>query len=82
MRFNYVRKNKEKSNRENTWRQKMKIRVDLHKKEIRALMTCLYGIDKEKLGRRQKIILDKINTEKLYIKLSNILFENTFPGNI
>ena len=60
----------------------MKIRVDLHKKEIRALMTCLSIMDEEKLSRRQKTIIDKINPDKLYIKLSNILFKNTFPGNI
>ena len=60
----------------------MKIKVDLHKKEIRALMTCLAILDTEKLPRKQKIIMDKINPDKLYIKLSNILFENTFPGNI
>lgn len=60
----------------------MKIKVNLHKKEIRALMTCLSILDTEKLSRKQKIILDKINPDKLYIKLSNILFENTFPGNI
>ena len=60
----------------------MKIKVDLHKKEIRALMTCLSILDTEKLSRKQKTIMDKINPDKLYIKLSNILFENTFPGNI
>ena len=60
----------------------MKIRVDLHKKEIRALMTCVSFLDTEKLSKKQKIIIDKINPDKLYIKLSNILFENTFPGNI
>lgn len=60
----------------------MKVRIDLHKKEIMALMTCLSILDTEKLPRKQKIIMDKINLDKLYIKLSNILFENTFPGNI
>ena len=60
----------------------MKVRTDLHKKEIRALMTCLSILDTEKLSRKQKIIIDKINPDKLYIKLSNILFECTFPGNI
>lgn len=60
----------------------MKIRVNLHKKEIRALMTCLSITDTEKVTRKQKIILDKVNIDKLYIKMSNILFENTFPGNI
>ena len=60
----------------------MKVRVDLHKKEIRALMTCLSIMDESKISRKQKIIIDKINSDKLYIKLSNILFENTFPGNL
>lgn len=60
----------------------MKIKVDLHKKEIRALMTCLAILDTDKLPRKQKIIIDKINPDKLYTKLSNILFECTFPGNI
>lgn len=60
----------------------MKIRVDLYKKEIRALMTCLSIMDESKISRQQKIIIDKINPDKLYTKLSNILFENTFPGNI
>ena len=60
----------------------MKIKVNLHKKEIRALMTCLSILDTEKLSRKQKIIIDKINPDKLYVKLSNILFENTFPGNV
>ena len=60
----------------------MKVRVDLHKKEIRALMTCLSIMDESKISRQQKIIIDKINPDKLYIKLSNILFENTFPGNL
>ncbi len=45
-------------------------------------MTCLSMADMEKVGRKQKIILDKINPDKLYIKLSNILYENTFPGNL
>ncbi len=60
----------------------MKIKVDLYKKEIRALMTCVSIVDTEKISRKQKIILDKINIDKLYIKLSNILSENTFPGNL
>ena len=60
----------------------MKIKVELHKKEIRALMTCLSIMDESKISRKQKIIIDKINPDKLYVKLSNILFENTFPGNI
>ena len=60
----------------------MKIKFYLHKKEIRALMTCLSIMDEEKLSQRQKIIIDKINPDRLYTKLSNILFENTFPGNI
>lgn len=58
----------------------MKIRVDLHKKELRALMTSLSFLDTEKLTRKQKKIIDKINPDRLYIKLSNILYENTFPG--
>ena len=60
----------------------MIIKIGLNKKEIRALMTCLSILDTEKLSRKQKIIIDKIDPDKLYIKLSNILFENTFPGNI
>jgi len=60
----------------------VKIKIELHKKEIRALMTCLSIMDEEKLSRRHKIIIDKINPDKLYAKLSNILYENTFPGNI
>ena len=60
----------------------MKIKVELHKQEIRALMTCLSMMDESKITRQQKIIIDKINPDKLYTKLSNILFENTFPGNI
>ena len=60
----------------------MKVRVDLHKKEIRALMTCLSIMDESKISRQQKKIIDKINPDKLYIKLSNILFLNTFPGSI
>jgi hypothetical protein len=60
----------------------MKIKVDLHKKEIRALMTCLSVMDESKITRKQKIIIDKIDPIKLYTKLSNILFECTFPGNI
>ncbi len=60
----------------------MKIKVELHKKEIRALMTCLSIMDESKISRKQKIVIDKINPDKLYAKLSNILFENTFPGNI
>ena len=60
----------------------MKVRVDLHKKEIRALITCLSILDTERITRKQKIIIDKINPDKLYTKLSNILFECTFPGNI
>jgi len=58
------------------------MKIDLYKKEIRALMTCLSVVDAKALGRKQRIILDKIDPDKLYIKLSNILFENTFPGNI
>jgi len=58
------------------------MKIDLYKKEIRALMTCLSIVDIEKVSRKQKIILDKINPDKLYIKLSTILFENTFPGNL
>ena len=64
------------------WGQKVKIKVELHKQEIRALMTCLSILDIERITRKQKIIIDKINPNKLYIKLSNILFECTFPGNI
>jgi len=60
----------------------VKINVELHKQEIRALMTCLYVMDINKITRQQKIIIDKINPDKLYTKLSNILFECTFPGNI
>lgn len=60
----------------------MKIKVDLHKKEIRALMTCLSILDIKRITRKQKIIIDKINPDKLYIKLSNILYESTFPGNL
>ena len=60
----------------------MKIKVDLHKKEIRALMLCLCMTKEVEYSRQQKIILDKIDFDKLYIKLSNILFENTFPGNL
>lgn len=60
----------------------MKIRVDLHKKEIRVLMTCLSIMNEEKLTRKQKVVIDKINPDNLYAKLSNILYENTFPGNI
>ena len=60
----------------------MKIRVGLHKKEIRALMTCVSIMNEEKLTRKQKIVIDKINPDNLYAKLSNILYENTFPGNI
>jgi len=58
------------------------MKIDLYKKEIRALMTCLSIVDVEKVSRKQKIILDKINPDKLYIKLSNILYESTFPGNL
>ena len=58
------------------------MKIDLYKKEIRALMTCLSIVDVEKVSRQQKRILDKINPDKLYIKLSTILFENTFPGNL
>ena len=47
----------------------MKTRIDLHKQEIRALMTCLSILDIEKLTRKQKIIIDKIDPDKLYIKL-------------
>ncbi len=60
----------------------MRIKVELHKQEIRALMACLSMMDESKITRKQKIIMDKINPDKLYIKLSNILFECTFPGNI
>jgi len=60
----------------------MKIKVNLNKAEIRALMTCLSILDTEKIDRKQKRRIDKINPDKLYIKLSNIYFENTFPGNI
>lgn len=60
----------------------MKIKVELHKQEIRALMTCLSILDTERITRKQKIIIDKINPDKLYTKLSNILFECTFPVNI
>ena len=58
------------------------MKVDLYKQEIRALMTCVSIVDTEKISRKQKIILDKINIDKLYIKLSNILYECTFPGNL
>lgn len=64
------------------WGQKMIIKVKLHKKELRALITCLALLDTEKLSRKQKIIIDKIDPDKLYTKLSNILFEVTFPGNL
>ena len=37
----------------------MKIKVGLHKQEIRALMTCLSVMDTSKITRRQKIIIDK-----------------------
>ena len=60
----------------------MKIRVDLCKKEIRALLTCLSVMNEEKLTRKQKIVIDKINPDNLYAKLSNILYECTFPGNL
>lgn len=78
MRLNFTGKIKEK----NVWGQEMKIKVELHKQEIRALMTCLSMMDEAKASRQQMIILDKINPDKLYTKLSNILFECTFPGNI
>jgi len=58
------------------------MKIDLYKKEIRALMTCLSVIGCVTFSRKQKIILDKIKPDKLYIKLSNILYENTFPGNL
>ena len=59
------------------------MKIDLYKKEIRALMTCLSLVDNvEKVNRHQKIILDKIDTGKLYIKLSNVIYECTFPGNL
>lgn len=58
------------------------MKIDLYKKEIRALMVCLSLTDTEKVSRKQKIVLDKVNIDKLYIKLSNILFECTFPGNL
>ena len=58
------------------------MKIDLYKKEIRALMTCVSIVDTEKISRKQKIILDKINIDKLYIKLSNILYGCTFPGNL
>ena len=58
------------------------MKINLYKKEIRAIMTCLSIVDTEKVNRKQKIILDKVNIDKLYIKLSNILYECTFPGNL
>lgn len=58
------------------------MKIDLHKKEIRALMTCLSVTHCVVFSRKQKIILSKINEDKLYMKLSNILFECTFPGNL
>ena len=51
------------------------MKIDLYKKEIRALMTCLSIVDTEKISRKQKSILNKINIDRLYIKLSNILKE-------
>ena len=66
----------------------MKVRVDLHKKEIKALMDCVsvteesISNDVVMVSRKQMKRLDKINLDDLYIKLSNILFKNTFPGNI
>lgn len=60
----------------------MKIRIDLHKKEIRALMICVSTMDESKVSFIQKKKLIKVNIDKLYIKLSNILYENTFPGNL
>jgi len=58
------------------------MKIDLYKKEIRALMTCLSIINIKKTSRKQRIVLDKIDPDKLYIKLSTILYENTFPGNL
>jgi len=60
----------------------MKIKVKLYKQEIRALMTCLSIMNTNKITQQQKIIIDKINPNKLYTKLSNILFQCTFTGNI
>ena len=58
------------------------MKIDLYKKEIRALMTCLAATKCVVFSRRQKIIMNKIDPDKLYIKLSTILYENTFPGNL
>jgi len=58
------------------------MKIDLYKKEIRALMTCLSVIGCVTFSRKQRTILNKINPDKLYIKLSNILYECTFPGNL
>jgi len=57
----------------------MKIRVDLYKKEIRAIMTCVYltndpienNIFITTPGQRRR--LDKINLNDLYIKLATKL---------
>ena len=58
------------------------MKIDLYKKEIRALMTCLSVIGCVTFSRKQRTILNKIDPDKLYIKLSNILYECTFPGNL
>jgi len=58
------------------------MKIDLYKKEIRALMTCLSVIGCVTFSRKQRTILNKIDPDKLYIKLSNILYESTFPGNL
>lgn len=60
----------------------MKIRVDLHKKEIRALMFCISIRDESKATLKMKKKLKKVDLDKLHIKMSNILYENTFPENI
>ena len=39
-------------------------------------------VNTEKVTRKQKIILDKVNIDRLYTRLSNILFDCTFPGNL
>ena len=58
------------------------MKIDLYKKEIRALMTCLSVISCVTFSRKQRTILNKIDPDKLYIKLSNISYGCTFPGNL
>ena len=47
------------------------MKIDLYKKEIRSLMTCLASSKCVTFSRQQRIILNKINPDKLYNKLSN-----------